>query len=135
MTPNAGQATDAAAPNDSPAARCTTRLFRPGDEEAVTRLLSASYPQWPAVDTDASAFEHLRWKIAEPQPAGLVLGEIDSEIVGLSMRSIRTASVGHDELLLQHGFDSCVRPDYRGSGVMSTVRSSFRDLLPTRATC
>lgn len=132
MTPKGGQAADAALPKDSPAARCNVRLFRPGDEEAVTRLLSAGFPQWPKVDTDATAIEHLRWKIAEPQPATVVLGEIDGAIAGMSIRSLRPAKVGAAELLLQHGYDSCVHPDYRGTGVMSTVRSSFRDLLETR---
>ncbi len=113
-------------------ARCNVRLYRPGDEEAVTELLSASFPQWPKVDTDATAIEHLRWKLDEPLPATAIVGEIDGAIAAMSIRSLRPTKVGTAELLLQHGFDSCVHPDYRGTGVMSAVRASYRDLLETR---
>jgi GNAT superfamily N-acetyltransferase len=112
--------------------RCSVRSYRPGDEEAAAKLLSCAFPGWPKVDTDASAVEHLRWKLDEPLPATAVVGEIDGAIAAISIRSLRPAKVGTKELLLQHGYDSCVDPDYRGTGVMSVVRASYEDLLETR---
>jgi hypothetical protein len=108
------------------------RLSRPGDERAIAQLLTTGFARWPGVDTDATAVDHLRWKMSEPGSPGVVVGEIDGAIVGLSMRSIRVGKIAGSELFIQQGFDSCVNAEYREAGVMSAIRGRFRDLLETR---
>jgi hypothetical protein len=131
MPPTPKPGAQPATATEGPAARCIVRLSGPSDEDAVARLLSAGFPRWPSVDTDATAIEHLRWKISEPIPSTIVVGEIDGTIAGMSIRSLRVAKIAGREILLQHGFDSCVHPDYRETGVMSVIRGRYQDLLQT----
>jgi hypothetical protein len=95
-------------------------------------LLQEAYGRWPAVATDASPLEHLRWKRDGPLPATIVLGETAQGIVAMTLRAFRAARLGGQDVVVQLGQDSCVSPGLRRSGVMSAVRAGLGDVLDTR---
>ena len=81
--------TSADRPSPSEAAPALTpRLATLEDVPAMLAVLEAAFPRWPAFDLQATAAEHLRWKLSPPEgvPASSVVGLLDGEIVALVIR-------------------------------------------------
>jgi GNAT superfamily N-acetyltransferase len=106
---------------DQPAAN--VRFYRPGDEEGMLRVLQASFPRWPEVETDAAPIDHLRWKLASdahPEQHNFV-AEVEGQIVGAQLGIAQRYNGGGRALRCCLDVDSSVLPEYRGRGVYSSI--------------
>lgn len=95
------------------------------DEEAVLRVLQASFPRWPRVDVSVEPIEHLRWKLGmdmeEADKGFHRVAEVGGRIVGVGITSARRAKLGDRVVRCYEGNDVCVHPAYRERGVLNKM--------------
>jgi len=108
------------APNES---AVNVRFYRPGDEEAMLRVLQASFPRWPEVETSVAPIDHLRWKLASgaSNESKHTVAEVNGQIVGVRIGLIQRYLVRGQLLLQGMETDSAVTPAFRGRGIYSEV--------------
>jgi len=108
------------------------RFYRPGDEEGILRVLQASFPRWPDVETDVAPIDHLRWKLASgahPEHNSIV-AQVDGEIVGVRLGIAQPYSVKGEPFIGRCDIDSCVLPELRGRGIYSSMIHSGNHITP-----
>lgn len=106
------------------------RFYRPGDEEGMLRVLQASFPRWPDVETDVPPIDHLRWKIENaPEPAAThIIAEADGRVIGCRISLLQRVRHGSTFGLARTDIDNAVAPDWRGKGVNAAITSFIVDV-------
>lgn len=99
------------------------RYFHDGDEIRLADLLMAAFPRWPAIDTDVSAIEHLRWKLhSGPDSTRYhIVAELGSRIIAGRFFIPQTAKMGSKVIAVRQGVDTAVHPEFRGHGLMTAL--------------
>jgi GNAT superfamily N-acetyltransferase len=99
------------------------RFYRPGDEEGILRVLQASFPRWPEVETDVPPIDHLRWKLAGAEHPKLnhIVAEASGEIIAVRIGWAQRYRNRGQALGCRFDVDSAVLPDWRGRGVYSSI--------------
>ncbi len=98
------------------------RLLRPGEEEALLRLLLDAYGTWPKAEISVEPLEHLRWKLEagiEGYRAAVV--EHDGAIVGAVLLSFRPLWIDGRTILGTSGGDVAVAPAYQDRGMFTAM--------------
>jgi GNAT superfamily N-acetyltransferase len=115
--------TDSALQAAGPEVPYSVRFYRPGDEEGILRVLQASFPRWPEVETSVAPIDHLRWKLAGDAPPvnDHIVAEADGQVVGVRLAVIRRYDVFDRALRCRMDVDMAVLPEYRGRGINSAV--------------
>ncbi len=106
------------------------RFFSPGDEEGILRVLQASFPRWPEVETDVPPIDHLRWKLANvPNPdATHIVADAGGEIIGCRISLVQRVR-HHGELqYARTDIDNAVAPEWRGMGVNGAITQYIVDV-------
>jgi hypothetical protein len=114
-----------AAPGELP----NLRFYEPGDLRGLLELFEAAFPGWPTVPIRVPAIEHLSWKLSGEleAPRYTVVAEADGRLVGARPFLIWPTKVRGRVVRLRNGFDTCVHPDYQGSGLMTRMRAYCRE--------
>lgn len=94
------------------------RLYNPGDEEEIVRLLEICFDGWPEKDLD-SKVDFWRWKYLDnPLKSSIVVVGLDDDNIMSCEHGIQTnGKVGSKSFLINLGSDLCVHPEYRGRGI------------------
>lgn len=123
--------TSADRPSPSEAAPALTpRLATLEDVPAMLAVLEAAFPRWPAFDLQATAAEHLRWKLSPPEgvPASSVVGLLDGEIVALMIRWGGHARLGGWVYTESSSADVAMLPAHQGRGYASQLAAFSNQL-------
>lgn len=101
--------------------RC--RFFREGDELGMLRVLQASFANWPAVETDVAALDHLRWKMSShPLAAQFTpVAERNGDIAGLRVFIVREVMFAGAPLIGYHAADISVHPIWQERGLLNQL--------------
>lgn len=103
----------------------SVRFYRPGDEEGMLRVLLASFPRWPEVETNVAPIDHLRWKLgssAHPERNHIV-AEANGEIIAARIGLVQRHRASGRTLGCRFDVDSAVLAHWRGRGVYSSMTS------------
>jgi GNAT superfamily N-acetyltransferase len=95
------------------------RHYREGDDEGVLDVLRATFGQWPKVQANVPAIDHLRWKMTNHSSALLLdaVGEVGGRIIAWQCYWMQRVQVHGRELLAKQGVDFCVHPDFQRLGI------------------
>jgi GNAT superfamily N-acetyltransferase len=108
------------APNEGAA---NVRFYRSGDEEGMLRVLQASFPRWPEIETRVAPIDHLRWKLAsdaEPEQHNFI-AEVEGQIVGAQLGITQRYTGNGRTFRSCLDVDTAVLPEYRGRGIYSSM--------------
>lgn len=110
----------------------SVRYYRPSDEEAVLRVIQASFAPWPAFDIGVAPIDHLRWKIeCAPDPeATHMVAEANGQIVGIRLCLVRDYSNNGARVTVRTDTDNAVLPEWRGRGVNAAIGDSVFESSP-----
>ena len=110
-----------------------TRFVRKGDEDRIVELLQAAFDGWPKYDIPLTPVEHLSWKLEGHTDAPWFHGvaEIDSRFAAAWLQLRRNVKVGDQVFAANVGTDASTHPDFRKSGVYSTLRAFVLKEAPT----
>ncbi|MFP3951995.1 MAG: GNAT family N-acetyltransferase [Candidatus Bathyarchaeia archaeon] len=97
------------------------RLYRPGDEDDIVRLLDLCFEGWPKIDVNP--LEYWRWKYVDSPfwKNDISLGILDGEIIACKHSLYFGLKIGDEVLEATLGSDLAVHPDYRNMGVSRKV--------------
>lgn len=108
----------------------TVRLYEPGDEKGIVKLLDNVFKPWPKFDIGCSLVEHWKWKFVD-NPANQRAKTTDklphavavdgNEIIGIIHGMLYYTKVGDNTYLSQKGADVGVNNEYRGLGIFSKI--------------
>jgi hypothetical protein len=102
------------------------RLLGPDDAPAFLDLIQSAFPRWPAVETDATPLEHLRWKLGSAGTGGPSLGlEQGGRLVAASVCLALRTKVRGEEILCRAPVDVAVRSELQGRGLYGRLRREF----------
>ncbi len=101
----------------------SVRFYRPSDDEGILRVLQASFPRWPEVETDVAPIDHLRWKLASGTRIEMnhIVADIDGQIVGVRLGIALKYAIQGRRFSARCDVDSCVLPEFRGHGVYARM--------------
>jgi hypothetical protein len=100
------------------------RLYNPGDENQIVKLLNLVFQPWPGRDLITTSLEHWRWKFLdngfkEKKFAMVTLHQ--NKIIGCE-HSLPTAIKIFDKTrFCRFAADSAMHPEYRGKGLWSRM--------------
>lgn len=108
----------------------SVRLYEPGDEAGIVKLLDEVFKPWPRFEIECSPVEHWKWKFldnpanhrakaAEKTPHAVAVD--GNEIIGVIHGMLYYTKVGDNVYLSQKGADVGVNNDYRGLGIFSKI--------------
>ncbi len=102
-----------------------TRLYTPGDEEAIVQLLQRAFKGWPHLDLECTSLDHWMWKYRDnPFREGpIVLAESGGKIVGITHGIYLKIKVGGGSVFGEQGTDLCVDEAFRGRGIFSMIEA------------
>ncbi len=105
------------------------RLLRPGEEEALLRLLLAAFGTWPKAEINVEPIEHLRWKLeAAPEPQRAVVVEQDGVFIAGVLLSARPLLLRGRSLVGNMGGDLAVLPAFQNKGVFTAMQPFLHDV-------
>ena len=109
------------------------RLYRPGDEEQIVKLLIDVFGQWPRFDIPCSAVEHWKWKFID-NPANKeiyphTVAEIGGEIVGVTHGMMFYNKIGQGRYYCEKAVDVAVSSKHRGLGIFTKINSYKNEVL------
>jgi GNAT superfamily N-acetyltransferase len=99
----------------------TIRVYQPGDEEQIVKLLELVFKGWPHFDLDCSSLDHWYWKFRD-NPTGknnIALGLVKDRLVACDHGFYTYMKIGERSRLVRQGVDAAVHPDFRGQGIYS----------------
>ena len=124
-----------AVPHDVPI-EFTRRPHREGDEEPLLEMLRAAFGEWPNVEIQVEAIDHLHWKLDGPGGAkGLHrITEVDGRMASSTFCIVQWLKARDRRLHSIQGTDSCVHPDYQKRGLAEAIRR-WRRQHPSDQAC
>jgi hypothetical protein len=106
----------------------SVRFYEDGDEVQIVSLLDKVFDGWPKLDLLVSNLEYWRWKhkpsMIYDNTIAVGVNEAN-EIVGCNHRPLVKAKIGEEEILMQHGVDLAVHPNYRRMGMSNKTRHTL----------
>lgn len=99
------------------------RLYNPGDEEEIVKLLELVFNGWPQFDLECTSLDHWRWKYLENpfKKHFIVLATADSMIIGANQILPIMIKMSESTFPCVLSADTVVHPDYRGRGVYTKM--------------
>jgi len=103
----------------------------PEDAPAILEVLEAAYDQWPPIAVEATALDHLRWKMAPPGdiPLHHALVEIDGRPRATQLRWVCWMQIGEHDYVGETGADLAVHPAARGQGLSRLIKERDHERL------
>ena len=103
----------------------TIRLYSPGDEDKIVKLLIEVFEQWPKFDIECSPIDHWKWKFID-NPSNKdtythTVAEINGEIIGVDHGMLFYVKIGEGKYLSEKGADTAISSNYRGQGIYSKL--------------
>jgi hypothetical protein len=109
------------------------RLYRPGDEDKIVKLLIDVFQPWPKFDTECSAVDHWRWKfIDNPSNKEIythTVAEANGDIIGVDHGMLFYVKIGEGKYLSEKGADTAISSNYRGLGIYTKLSKLKHDTL------
>jgi hypothetical protein len=100
------------------------RLYQPGDDENIVKLLQKTFPKW---DNFPDPLNVWRWKYLNmPLRSIVVVAVMDDKIVGCDHSIIFNAKIGSESTVICYTDDVAVDIDFRKLGIWSKM-SHYKD--------
>jgi GNAT superfamily N-acetyltransferase len=108
----------------------TVRPYQEGDEEEIVKLLTSAFNGWPNLDIDCTPLEYWRWKYdANPtEEKAIAVAVHRGKIVGAIHTIPTKINVSGETIIGTLGTDIAVHPEYRGSGLSSSMNKYLREI-------
>lgn len=106
-------------------AKLVVRRVRDGDEPALLAHLEATFGSWPKLDCSTAAIDHLRWKLSSDASVAAcnVVAEVGPRIIGALLFVGQRVQTKAGQVVVAHGVDWSVQPEYQRRGLMAAMRS------------
>jgi len=104
------------------------RLVRPGEEQAILRLLLEAHGDWPKAEIHVEPIDHLRWKLEAGRDVRAAVVERSGDIVGAVVLTFRELRVKGSVRMGTSGGDVAVAPAFQGQGVFSSMTPFLLDV-------
>lgn len=106
----------------------TFRLASGDDAPAMLGVIEAAFGGWPALQVEAPALDHLRWKMAPPDldPPHDVL-EVDGQVAGVRLQWQNHLQLGQLEFIGEAGADYAIHPNFQGRSLSRVFGDHVRD--------
>jgi len=99
------------------------RVYSPGDEDQIVKLLDLIFDGWPKFDLDCSPVDYWRWKFLDHPMKKMAIGlaVVGDEIIGCNHCIYLNIKIGENTYLSHQGVDFGIHPNFRRMGASKKI--------------